>query len=366
MNAEQKQRALQVLRSFEQADPITVQSDNAAVDVAALLQELIDEPASVPVLTVECEPDYWSGGHYYEGTMPHIDPTAVWKLPIGTELYTSPPTKNQSEQNLEMVNAPAPSVPDGRKMVPDDPTAEMLEAGHRAAWQSVPSLFDRDDVANVYRAMLAAAPAARLEDQPPPADVAMFASANRELSTRMAKVIAALHKAPVPFAEAIDNDKYLVSNVETIVAELIGEQVRASELQELVIGLRTLLDQVRHTLDLSPAANPARTGSSQIEPPADLVRDAERWLSEHDLELLVTFGMQADDCDADGHTLSKEQTRRLCELGVLRNVGFGRHEMTAFGDSIFGVYFSQGISLPLHTHAEYNAAIERDKLKGGA
>lgn len=100
-------------------------------------------------------------------------------------------------------------------------------------------------------------------------------------------------------------------------------------------------------------------------PDADLVRDAERWLSEHDLELLVTFGMQADDCDADGHTLSKEQTRRLCELGVLRNVGFGRHEMTAFGDSIFGVHFSQGISLPLHTHAEYNAAIERNKQKGG-
>ena len=143
----------------------------------------------------------------------------------------------------------------GYKVVPVEPTAEMREAGHRAAWQSVPSLFDMDDVANVYRAMLAAAPAARLEDQPPPADVAMLASANRELSTRMAKVIAALHKAPVPFAEAIDNDKYLVSDVETIVAELIGEQVRASELQELVIGLRTLLDQVRHTLDLSPAAS---------------------------------------------------------------------------------------------------------------
>lgn len=102
--------------------------------------------------------------------------------------------------------------------------------------------------------------------------------------------------------------------------------------------------------------------AQQPEPPADLVRDAERWLSEHDLELLVTFGMQADDCDADGHTLSKEQTRRLCELGVLRNVGFGRHEMTAFGDSIFGLHFSQGISLPLQTYAEHNAAIEREIL----
>lgn len=102
---------------------------------------------------------------------------------------------------------------------------------------------------------LAATAAARLDDQPPPADVAMLASANRELSMRMAKVIAALHKAPVPFADAIDNDQHLVSNTEAIVAELIGEQVRASELQEAVIGLRALLDQIRHALDLSPAAS---------------------------------------------------------------------------------------------------------------
>lgn len=102
---------------------------------------------------------------------------------------------------------------------------------------------------------LADTAATLLEDQPPPADVAMLASANRELSMRMAEVIEALHKAPVPFADAIDNDHYLVSNTEAIVAQLAGEQVRASELQEVVIGLRTLLDQVRHTLDLSPAAS---------------------------------------------------------------------------------------------------------------
>ncbi len=117
MNAEQQQRALQMLRRFEQADPMTRQADNAAVDMAALLRELVaEQPTSVPVLTVECEPDYWSGGHYHEGTLPHIDPTAVWKLPIGTELYTSPPANNQSEQHLEMVNAPAPSVPDSKTL----------------------------------------------------------------------------------------------------------------------------------------------------------------------------------------------------------------------------------------------------------
>lgn len=33
-------------------------------------------------------------------------------FPLGTKFYTSPPANNQSEQHLEMVNAPAPSVPD--------------------------------------------------------------------------------------------------------------------------------------------------------------------------------------------------------------------------------------------------------------
>lgn len=90
MTPEQKQRALQILRRFEQAGPMTRQVDNAAVDMAALLHDLIEQPTSVPVLTVECEPDYWSGGHYHEGTKPYIAPTAVWGLPIGTKLYTAP------------------------------------------------------------------------------------------------------------------------------------------------------------------------------------------------------------------------------------------------------------------------------------
>lgn len=49
----------------------------------------IQQPATPePVLTVEREPDYWSSGHFYEGNKPHINPTKVWSLPIGTKLYT--------------------------------------------------------------------------------------------------------------------------------------------------------------------------------------------------------------------------------------------------------------------------------------
>jgi hypothetical protein len=34
-----------------------------------------------------------SRGHFYEGSKPFIDPTLVWKLPIGTKLYTRPPRR---------------------------------------------------------------------------------------------------------------------------------------------------------------------------------------------------------------------------------------------------------------------------------
>ena len=67
---------------FESGVPVEYREPQNAVSV----QE--------PVLIVEKEPDYMSGGHYYKGERPHIDPTKVLGLPIGTKLYTAPqPTR---------------------------------------------------------------------------------------------------------------------------------------------------------------------------------------------------------------------------------------------------------------------------------
>ena len=160
MNAEQKQQAKQLIADWTNVS----RTSTPAVwflngdCMAGFLQELVDAPSPEPVgFTNETELDYV---RTYEAL-----PVSGAFWPTSDEdacvaLYTAPPANNQSEQNLEMVNAPAPSVTDGRKMVPDEPTAEMREAGHRAAWRRIPSLFDEDDAANVYRSMLAAAPAA--------------------------------------------------------------------------------------------------------------------------------------------------------------------------------------------------------------
>jgi hypothetical protein len=68
---------------------------------AALAQE-----EQEPVLVVEQEPDYMSRGHFYEGSKPFIDPTEVWKLPIGTKLYTNPPRREwQSLSDEEIKTA---------------------------------------------------------------------------------------------------------------------------------------------------------------------------------------------------------------------------------------------------------------------
>jgi hypothetical protein len=66
------------------------------------LRAALAEPVQEPVLVVEKEPDYWSRGHFHQGTKPHIDPTKVWNLPIGTKLYSAPPQRKPlTEEEVE-------------------------------------------------------------------------------------------------------------------------------------------------------------------------------------------------------------------------------------------------------------------------
>ena len=139
MTPEQKQRAQAAITKWWATD------SNKAVlstgyEMAGVLQEMVDAPESEPVARVT---------GYYAGylSIATVDGSV---LPAGTALYAAPP--HQSEHHLEMVNTPAPSVPDGWKLVPVEPTPEMMRSG-----MNVP--FNKAARHNaVYRAMLAAAP----------------------------------------------------------------------------------------------------------------------------------------------------------------------------------------------------------------
>ena len=63
----------------------------------ALRAQLDAIAATEPVLVVEKEPDYWSGGHFHEGSKSHIKSTKVWRLPVGTQLFTHPMPADVSE-----------------------------------------------------------------------------------------------------------------------------------------------------------------------------------------------------------------------------------------------------------------------------
>ena len=113
MNNEQKQRAIKLITYWRNRS-ITTMPEECFVSgdcMTDLLQELIDAPEPEPVgYTNETELDYV---RKYEAL-----PVSGTFWPTSDEdacvaLYTAPPANNQSEQHLEMVNPPAPSVPDG-------------------------------------------------------------------------------------------------------------------------------------------------------------------------------------------------------------------------------------------------------------
>ena len=80
--------------AYELADRNDSEGYNAIKVMCGDVQRMLPpQPAQEPVLVVEKEPDYMSRGHFYTGSKPHIDPTKIWSLPIGTKLYTTPPQR---------------------------------------------------------------------------------------------------------------------------------------------------------------------------------------------------------------------------------------------------------------------------------
>ena len=164
MTPEQKQRAMQMLRRFSQATPMTRTADNAAVAMAALLQELVDadDKFKIGVLAainaaapdarhveVDGQPVFFSksgdditdthtlapcshcgGSGAAEDCAPEPEPFGYFKSePFGwtdcaetddgaIALYTAPP---------------APIVSDGWKLVPVEPTPEMMQSASKVA-----------------------------------------------------------------------------------------------------------------------------------------------------------------------------------------------------------------------------------------
>lgn len=55
-------------------------------------------------------------------------------------------------------------------------------------------------------------------------------------------------------------------------------------------------------------------------------------IQENNIEALRRFRECCEDPDSGGHDVPKDEIRQLVEIGLLRSIGFGRHNTTAFAD----------------------------------
>lgn len=81
---------------------------------------------------------------------------------------------------------------------------------------------------------------------------------------------------------------------------------------------------------------------------------ADRYLLEGDRYLLGRFIETTED--DEGYDLSKDEMKRLAELGVVQNNGFGRYSVTAFGYYVHETVWLQNPKLPLLTNADRDVA----------
>jgi hypothetical protein len=100
------QQALEALRIAQEHWRIYHALRSKTIDSAiTALRAALAQEEQEPVLVVEKEPDYTNRGHFYEGSKPFIDPTKVWKLPLGTKLYTTPPRREWQSLTADAVFA---------------------------------------------------------------------------------------------------------------------------------------------------------------------------------------------------------------------------------------------------------------------
>lgn len=78
------------------------------------------------------------------------------------------------------------------------------------------------------------------------------------------------------------------------------------------------------------------------------------YLEPADLGDLMRFQETIDDCE--GYDIGKSAVKRLAELGVLQNHGFGKYSITAFGHFVLEHMFLQNPTLPLMTNGDRDRA----------
>lgn len=96
-------------------------------------------------------------------------------------------------------------------------------------------------------------------------------------------------------------------------------------------------------------------GRARFDPAQDAERERDvAFLQEADQHALHRFIETTED--DEGYDIGKDAVKRLAELGVVSNHGFGRYGVTAFGYWVHERYWHQNPSLPLMTNSDRDEA----------
>lgn len=180
-----KERAKAIYLQWAESTEFDSSGANAYA-MGCLLQELIDAPEPEPVAHAILLPNGATRIWFSDR-----DSGELWRSRERVEqeltpLYTAPPAKNQSEQHLEMVNPPAPSVPDEFYNAVANLSVELEELvaetsgvyglhlnGDPSPWEEIleGGRFERISSLHVVQNLLATRQPKQPEQQEQPADL---------------------------------------------------------------------------------------------------------------------------------------------------------------------------------------------------
>ena len=140
----------------------------------------------------------------------------------------------------------------------------------------------------------------------------------------------------------VSDEPTITRELLTDLAEQCCEAAISKDANKMEVVLLFTSSELAEILEAQPA-------------PAAPLSDAKdrEFISEEDFSTLFHFNEQAQDSEADGYTASKEEMKRLAELGVVQSLGFGRYGVTSFGSWLIEKRFEQDTRLPLRTGAEH-------------
>jgi hypothetical protein len=105
----------------------------------------------------------------------------------------------------------------------------------------------------------------------------------------------------------------------------------------------------------------AQQALNELEALQSQGREDAPFLQEDDQHALYRFIETAED--GEGYDIGKDRIKRLAELGVVSNHGFGRYSVTMFGHWCHEKHWHQNPSLPLKTIGERNAQAAIDQAR---